>query len=185
MSRRPPILAFSGPSGAGKTRLLVRLVPELRARGLTVCAVKHTGHRHDLDRRGKDTERLRRAGALAVAIQGPAGLALFGPPLESARALAALLPPCDLVVAEGWKAERLPRVEVHRRRVARDFLCAADRRVVAVVSDEPPPRRLPTFAPADVEGLADFVVEWVEALDWPSTARAISTAEGSLPLGKM
>jgi molybdopterin-guanine dinucleotide biosynthesis protein B len=155
--RRPPILAFSGPSGAGKTRLLVRLLPALRARGLSVCAIKRSGHRHPFDGRGKDTERLRRAGALAAAIEGPAGLAYFGPPTGGARALASLMPGCDLVVAEGFKSEPLPRVEVHRRRVSREFLCAADRRVVAVVTDEPPPRSLPTFRPADVEAIADFV----------------------------
>jgi molybdopterin-guanine dinucleotide biosynthesis adapter protein len=158
--RTPPILAFAGPSGAGKTRLLVRLLPLLRARGLAVCALKHAGHRHPFDRRGKDTDRLRRAGALAAAIQGPDGLALFAPPLASARALARLLPPCDLVLAEGWKGEALPRVEVHRRRVSREFLCAADRRVVAVVTDEPPPRRLPSFAPGELDRLAEFVIRW-------------------------
>jgi molybdopterin-guanine dinucleotide biosynthesis protein B len=155
--RRPPILAFSGPSGVGKTRLLVRLLPALRARGLDVCALKHTGHRHPLDGRGKDTERLRRAGALAAAIEGPAGLALFGPPAGGARALARLLPPCDLVVAEGFRSAPLPRVEVHRSRVTREFLCARDRRVLAVVSDEPPPRRLPTFGHGEIEAIADFV----------------------------
>ncbi len=155
--RQPPILAFSGPSGAGKTRLLVRLVPALTARGLTVGVLKHTGHVHPFDRRGKDTERLRRAGATAAAILGPEGLALFAPPVKDARSLARLLPPVDLVLAEGFKAERLPRVEVHRHEVSRDFLCAEDAAVVAVVTDEVPPRGLPTFTPQEVEELADFV----------------------------
>jgi molybdopterin-guanine dinucleotide biosynthesis protein B len=159
--RAPPLLVFSGPSGAGKTRLLVRLIPALRARGLTVAVVKHTGHRHALDVRGKDTERLRRAGAVAAAIEGPAGLAWFGPPAGGPRALARLLPPCDLVLGEGWKQQRLARVEVHRRRVDGSFLCASDRGVVAVVTDEPPPRPLPTFSPAEVERLASWVVDWL------------------------
>jgi molybdopterin-guanine dinucleotide biosynthesis protein B len=153
----PPILAFSGASGAGKTRLLVRLLPRLRARGLRVCALKHTGHPHALDRRGKDSERLRRAGALAAAVEGPAGLALFGPAAGGARALARLLPPCDLVVAEGFRAEPLPRVEVRRRAVDRAWLCARDRHVVAVVADAPPPRPLPSFGADEVEAIADFV----------------------------
>jgi len=157
----PPILLFSGPSGAGKTRCLSRLIPALRERGIAVAVVKHTGHPHALDVRGKDTERLRRAGAVAAAIEGPAGLAWFGPPAGGPRALAALLPPCDLVLGEGWKRERLPRVEVHRRRVSREFLCAADRGVVALVTDEPPPRPLPAFAPDDTGPLADWVAGWL------------------------
>ena len=153
-----PMVAISGPSGVGKTRLLVRLIPLLRRRGITVAVIKHTGHRHGFDVPGKDTEVLRRAGAVAAAIEGPGGLAVFGPPAGGARALARLLPPSDLVLAEGWRGEPLPRVEVHRRSVARTFLCAFDRRVFAVVSDEPPPRRLPTFHPDRLGPLADLLV---------------------------
>lgn len=154
-----PIVAVSGPSGSGKTRLLSRLIPALARRGVAVAVLKHTRHPHPFDQRGKDTEVLRRAGAVAAAIQGPEAMALFGPPRGGARALARLLPPCDLVLAEGWRGEPLPRVEVHRRRVSRDFLCAADRRVVAVVTDEPPPRPLPAFDADDADGVAAFLVE--------------------------
>jgi len=153
-----PMVAVSGPSGAGKTRVLARLIPLLRRRGLAVAVIKHTRHRHSFDVPGKDTDLLRRAGAIAAAIEGPDGLALFGPPAGGARALARLLPPCDLILAEGWRAEPLPRIEVHRRRVSREFLCELDRKVFAVVSDEPPPRPLPTFHPDRLGPLADLLV---------------------------
>jgi molybdopterin-guanine dinucleotide biosynthesis protein B len=156
----PPVLAISGPSGSGKTRLLVKLIPALVERGLRVAALKHSSHDHPLDRRGKDTARLRAAGAEAVAIETPRGMALFGPPLEDVGRLVALLPPVDLVLAEGWKSSQLPKLEVHRRSVSRDFLCEADRRVVAVATDEPPPRRLPAFDADDVDGIAHFVLGW-------------------------
>ena len=153
-----PIIAVSGPSGAGKTRLIALLLPRLSERGLRVGVVKHAGHAHGFDVPGKDTELVRRAGAVAAAISGPTETAWFGPPIAGARALARTLPPVDLVLAEGFKEERLPRVEVHRRRVSRAFLCAADRAVIAVVSDEPPPRPLPTFAADDVLGLVELLV---------------------------
>ena len=152
-----PILAVSGFSGAGKTRLLSRLVPVLVSRGLRVGALKHTSHPHPFDVPGKDTDVLRRAGAVAAAIEGPRGLAYFGPPTGSLRGLAALLPPVDVVLAEGWKDEPVPRIEVHRRAVSRAFFCATDRRVVAVVTDEAPPRPVPAFRPGDVEPLAALV----------------------------
>nr|WP_157376744.1 molybdopterin-guanine dinucleotide biosynthesis protein B [Anaeromyxobacter sp. K] len=158
MTRRaPPIVAVSGPSGVGKTRLLRRLVAELARRGLRVGILKHTGHEHPFDRRGKDTEVLRRAGAVAAAIEGPSGMAYFGPPAGGARALARMLPPVDLVLAEGWKREPLPRIEVYRRGVSPEFLCARDRRVFAVVTDAPPPRPLPAFEADDAAGLADLL----------------------------
>jgi molybdopterin-guanine dinucleotide biosynthesis protein B len=154
-----PIVAVSGPSGAGKTRLLSRLIPALAARGVTVALIKHTGHPHGFDQPGKDTEVLRRAGAVAVAIQGPDSMALFGPAVGGARALARLLPPADLILAEGWRSEPLPRIEVHRRKVSRDFLSASDRKVVALVTDEPPPRALPAFGADEVAEVAGFLVE--------------------------
>lgn len=169
--RIPPIVAVSGPSGSGKTRLLARLIPRLAARGISVGLIKHTGHTHPFDRPGKDTEVLRRAGAVAAAIQGPEAMALFGPPVRGARALAALLPPCDLVLAEGWRSEPLPRIEVHRRKVSRDFLCAADRRVLAVVSDEPPPRPLPAFGADEVDGVAELLEAWLAARRRPGRRR--------------
>lgn len=153
-----PIVAVTGPSGAGKTRALLRLIPLLRRRGVSVAVIKHTGHLHAFDAPGKDTEVLRRAGAVAAAIEGPGGMALFGPPAGGARALARLLPACDLVLAEGWRGEPLPRIEVHRHGVARAFLCATDRRVFAVVSDEAPPRALPRFDADRLAGLADLLV---------------------------
>jgi len=152
------MVAFSGPSGAGKTTILVALVKDLRARGLRVAAIKHSGHPHGFDVPGKDSDLLLRAGAASVAVQGPTQLAVFGAPRPGgARAVARLLPPVDLVLVEGWKGERLPRVEVHRRAVSREFACARSRGFIAVVSDEPPPRALPTFAPGEVGALADFL----------------------------
>jgi molybdopterin-guanine dinucleotide biosynthesis protein B len=157
--RLPPIVAVSGQSGAGKTRLIQRLVARLVRQGLRVGVVKHGGHAHGFDVPGKDTELFRRAGAVAAAITGPTEAAWFGPPVEGARALARMLPPVDLVLAEGFKAERLPRIEVHRKAVGGGFLCATDRGVLAVVSDEPPPRALPTFGADDVEGLAALLLK--------------------------
>lgn len=158
-----PILAISGPSGVGKTTLLVKLIPALLARGIRVAALKHSGHPHTFDRPRKDSARLRRAGAIAVVVQGPVELAYFGPPVRGLRALARLLPPADLILAEGFKTEAIPRLEVHRGAVGAPFLCARDPRVVAVVSDEPPPRRVPWFTARDVDALAEFVASFALA----------------------
>ncbi len=153
----PPVVAVSGRSGAGKTRLLSRLIPALARRGVSCAVLKHTRHPHPFDRPGKDTEVLRRAGAVAAAIEGPAGMAWFGPAAGGLDALVARMPPVALVLAEGWKDAALPRVEVHRRTMAQPFLCADDARVFAVVTDEPPPRPVPAFRPDEVEPLADLL----------------------------
>jgi molybdopterin-guanine dinucleotide biosynthesis protein MobB len=155
--RRPPIVAISGPSGAGKTRLLARLIPALARRGVAVAVVKHTRHDHPFDVPGKDTDVFRRAGAVAAAIESPGAMAWFGPPAGGLRALVRTLPPVDLVLAEGFRDAPVQRVEVHRRTVSRAFLCAADRRVFAIVTDEAPPRPLPAFGADDADPLAGLL----------------------------
>lgn len=154
---RPPVVAVSGASGAGKTRLLRRLVPALLERGLRVAVLKHTRHRHALDVRGKDTDLFRQAGAAAAAISGPSGVAYFGPPVAGIADLVRLLPPVDLALAEGFRDEPLPRIEVYRRAVSTRFQCAADKRVFAVVSDTPPPGELAWFRFGEVEPLAALI----------------------------
>ncbi len=153
----PRVVAVSGRSGAGKTRLLARLIPALALRGVSCAVVKHTRHAHPFDRPGKDTEVLRRAGAVAAAIEGPDGMAWFGPPAGGLDALVARMPPVALVLAEGFRDAPVDRIEVHRRSVAREFLCARDPRVFAIVTDEPPPRAIPAFTDGDVDPLAELL----------------------------
>jgi molybdopterin-guanine dinucleotide biosynthesis protein MobB len=141
----------------GKTRLLLRLIPVLAARGLRVAAIKHTRHPHPLDVRGKDTERYRRAGAAAAAIAGPGGTAWFGPPVHDPLALVRVLPPVDLVLAEGFRTAPFPRIEVRRRSVSTRFLCGRDPHVFLLVGDGPPPRPLPVVSPDEVERVAALV----------------------------
>ena len=174
------MVAISGPSGAGKTRLLARLIPALARRGLSVAVVKHTRHAHPFDRRGKDTDVLRRAGAVAAAIEGPRGMALFGPPAGGLDALVRLLPRVSLVLAEGFREARVPRIEVHRRRVSRDFLCARDRRVFAIVTDEPPPRPIPAFGARDVDALADLVAGMASPAVRPKKSGPAASAGGTM-----
>ena len=65
-----PVLGICGFSGSGKTTLIEQLVPRLSAKGLKVIVVKHDTHRITVDRSGKDSDRIFRAGA-DVLLQGP------------------------------------------------------------------------------------------------------------------
>jgi molybdopterin-guanine dinucleotide biosynthesis adapter protein len=159
MARRAPrVVAFSGRSGSGKTTLLVKLIPALRSRGLTVAAFKHSGHPHSFDQPGKDSARLREAGAVAVVLEGASELAYFGPPLRDVRALLRLVPPCDLVLAEGFRQADLPRVMVDRGRGRPRVPASWRRELLAVVSAVEPSLEVPWFLPSEVEALADHLV---------------------------
>ena len=62
------VVGLAGWSGAGKTTLVVRLVPELVRRGISVSTMKHAHHGFDVDQPGKDSYRHREAGATEVLV---------------------------------------------------------------------------------------------------------------------
>ena len=108
-----PIFAICGHSGSGKTTLIEALVPRLAAGGLSVAVAKTHAHGIDVDRPGKDSDRLFRAGA-DVFLHGPdQGFSRVHPPPSTggrtgpggapALQLAALARRYDLVLVEGRK----------------------------------------------------------------------------------
>ena len=121
LERAIPVVGFVGPSGVGKTSLVERLVAELRRRGLSVGAVKHASHGFLADRPGKDSHRLYESGADAVALISREQIATFaraergvGGEVSLAAALATLPGDLDLVLAEGFSWEPIPRVVLLR-----------------------------------------------------------------------
>jgi molybdopterin-guanine dinucleotide biosynthesis adapter protein len=162
--RAPPALSVIGWSGAGKTTLVERLVPELRARGLRVGVVKHSSDRHPLHRAGSDTARFEHSGAALVGFATPAGVQLTvreEPEQALLPLLARFASAVDLVLVEGWKDGPLPKLEVWREGQG-PLLAATRSDVLAVVSDAPrlpeeAPQALRRFGTAELPGLAVFI----------------------------
>lgn len=50
------IISIVGESGAGKTTLMKKLVPELEKKGLEIVVMKHTSGRIRFDKKGKDSK---------------------------------------------------------------------------------------------------------------------------------
>jgi molybdopterin-guanine dinucleotide biosynthesis adapter protein len=112
------VVGIIGRQGSGKTTLIERLIPAIRARGLSVSTIKHTHHHQfELEPPGKDSHRHRVAGASEVIIASDSGWARIssstGP--ASLQSLLGQLRPVDIVLVEGFKQlEWLRRVEVFR-----------------------------------------------------------------------
>jgi molybdopterin-guanine dinucleotide biosynthesis protein B len=157
------IFGLAGWSGSGKTTLLARLLPALIGRGLTVSTVKHAHHRFDVDQPGKDSWLHREAGALEVMVSSANRWALMhehrGAPESGLDALIAHMSPVDLVIVEGYKTHRHPKLEVYRSSLDKTLLCRDDPDIVAVASDSAVPAlRVPLLALDDVVAIADFIV---------------------------
>ncbi len=119
------VVGFAGYSGAGKTTLVERVIPALKARGLRVSVIKHAHHRFDIDQPGKDSWRHREAGAFEVLVASDRRMALMReyereqePQVH--HLLAELSPVVDWVLVEGFRHSDLPKIEVWRAENAQD-----------------------------------------------------------------
>jgi molybdopterin-guanine dinucleotide biosynthesis protein B len=166
-----PLLGFcASGSGVGKTTLLARLIPVLVARGLRLSVVKHAHHTFDIDHPGKDSFRIREAGAIQTMLGSRRRWALM---TESSRVddrdddlrLAELLPHmdvalADLILVEGFKQEPIPKIEIYRPSLNKPLWAARDPHVIAVATDAPAPTALPQLDLNDTLAIADFVLRW-------------------------
>ena len=158
------IMGIAGYSGSGKTTLVVRLIPELRSRGLTVSTVKHTHHNVSIDRRDSLTRRLRDAGAIDVVVAADDHWALLhehrGAPEPSLEELAARMKPVDILLVEGFKTHHHDKIEVHRPAAETPLLCTDDTHIIAIATDGVmPDTTLPQLDLNDIEAICDFIIE--------------------------
>ncbi|MDC8803791.1 molybdopterin-guanine dinucleotide biosynthesis protein B [Halomonas pacifica] len=172
-----PLLGIAAWSGTGKTTLLEALLPRLAERGLQVAVIKHAHHEFEVDRPGKDSHRLRQAGAAPMLVASRRRVALMyetpGQEEPELPELIDLLRPRrpDLVLVEGFKAWPLPKLELHRPELGKPLLAPQDPWVRAVAS--PAPLALPAAVEGldlnDHQALADWVAAWPAR--WPRGAR--------------
>jgi len=157
------IIGLAGWSGSGKTTLVTGVIPVLVKRGLKIATVKHAHHDFDIDHPGKDSWRHREAGACEVAVVSSRRWAIVHelgqesePPLGE---ILGKLSPVDLVIVEGFKRYRLPKLEVYRADVGKPLLHPEDDCIVAVATDAALPQAtVPVVMLADIEGIADVLL---------------------------
>ena len=157
-----PILCFVGRSNSGKTTLIERLISELVKEGYRIATIKHAGHGFNMDTEGKDSWRHKQAGAQTVIVTAKGSLALFTDTEEEVglEELRERYVPKerDLVIAEGWKSEGLPKIVVVRDHVG-EVTVSLDG-LLGIVSNQPlpdAPSGVPLFNPDDIESLAALI----------------------------
>jgi len=144
-----PILGFAAASGTGKTTLLTALIPVLKQRGLRIGLIKHSHHSFQIDLPGKDSFRLREAGASPVMLVSKRRRAII---TEIAPEREPKLDDelkhfdqseLDLILVEGFKAEQFPKIELHRTSLKQPLIYPGDPDIIAVAADTA--RELPGY----------------------------------------
>lgn len=153
-----PVVAIVGRQGSGKTVLMEKLIGEFKTRGCRVAAVKHAHTTVDMDTPGKDTWRFSQAGSDATVVASPERITIFKhskgePGLDGA--VRALGQGYDIILAEGFKTSRGPRIEVHEGK--EDLPLFKESELLAIVSDEKLKYKIPRFTRDDVDGIADLI----------------------------
>ncbi|MBA7844336.1 molybdopterin-guanine dinucleotide biosynthesis protein B [Klebsiella sp. RHBSTW-00484] len=163
-----PLLAIAAWSGTGKTTLLKELIPELCAKGLRPGLIKHTHHDMDVDKPGKDSYELRKAGAAQTIVASSQRWALITEtPNKNELDLSWLVSrmdpsTLDLVLVEGFKHEPVPKILLYRHNSGHHIdELVFDEHVIAVASDIPVETSLPQLDLNNIPQIVDFILQWL------------------------
>lgn len=135
-----PYITFAGFSGSGKTTLATKVIAYLAEKGYRIAAMKHDGHKFQMDKEGKDTYRLKEAGAKCIAISSSEKYAMISESEHrlSFKELMKILPEnMDIIIGEGFKDNDVPKIVVHRKSNGKERACSEDKFVIAAATDEP------------------------------------------------
>lgn len=141
LNAKIPVLGFAAASGTGKTTLLTRLIPLLKQNGLRIGLIKHSHHDFEIDRPGKDSFRLREAGASPVMLVSRYRRAMITEfTSEKEPRLDDQLKQfdqseLDLILVEGFRAEKFPKIELHRPALEKPLLYPNDPDIIAIAAD--------------------------------------------------
>ncbi|OHT23042.1 molybdopterin-guanine dinucleotide biosynthesis protein MobB [Providencia stuartii] len=162
-----PLLAITAYSGTGKTTLLKKVIPLLRQRNIRVGLVKHTHHNMDVDKPGKDSYELRKAGADQTLVVSQKRWALMTetPDNDTELDLQYLASrfdanSLDLILVEGFKHETISKIALFRAEVGKPLDDLLDQHVIAVASNQIIDTVLPQLDINNPEQIADYIESW-------------------------
>ncbi|MFA5794626.1 MAG: molybdopterin-guanine dinucleotide biosynthesis protein B [Candidatus Brocadiia bacterium] len=166
MKRIPQIISIVGRSGVGKTTLLEKVIRQLTRRGYRIATIKHYNHGFEIDHPGKDSYRHSAAGSNTAVVLGPDKMAIvrkLDKPLSFKAALELAFPPrsrqsIDLIITEGFKREKMPKLEVVRKAISRRPVSSPSRGLVALITDVVmASNQVPVFGLDDIKKITDFI----------------------------
>lgn len=161
MKNEPVLFAVSGVKNSGKTTLIEKLLPLLAERGVKTAVIKHDGHSFTPDMPGTDSFRFFAAGACGIAVFDGEKFSVTHRAKTTERELAALFPEADLILLEGFKDSKYPKIELVRKGNSPKPVCTGET-CLAYVSDLRLGTDKPVFAQNDAAVVADFLCTYLK-----------------------
>lgn len=154
-----PIVSIVAYSGTGKTTFLVRLIPELKKRGLKIAVVKHDAHDFEIDREGKDSYKITQAGADVTGLISDHKAVIMENRSVEAWKLLDRIEDVDLILTEGFKHGHWPKIMLHREETGKP-IPVDPRECLAVVSDVHVEDAGKLFSFDDVSEVAAYLADY-------------------------
>lgn len=169
------VISFVGYSGSGKTTFIVRVIEELKKRGLTLALIKHDAHEFDLDHEGKDTYKFFHSGADIVTIFSKTKSGMMakndalleecsGAAPAVKKIIKSLPKTVDIVIVEGCRESDIPKIGFSRCATNKG-LSMKPAELVALITDEVSENylsenpALKVFGLDDVKEVSDYIEE--------------------------
>ena len=156
---KPEIITIVGKSNSGKTTFLEKLITHLTQKGYKIGSVKHAHDGFEMDKKGKDSWRHKKAGAASTLVITRDKIAMIKDDKTSyIEKMQYYLADNDIILAEGFKKQQLPKIEIFRTQgVHKEPLCMDDKNLIAFVTDSDYKPDVPLFGLEDITEIAKFI----------------------------
>ena len=168
LGKLPPFFGLAGWSGSGKTTLCTKLIENFTKIGIKVGTLKHAHHKFELDKPGKDSFNLRKAGSRPMIISSKERFALIQEnDNNEEKSLFQMLEmfakdpiqKCDLIIVEGFKNEPIPKIEVYRKVIGKPELYKEDNNIFAIATDTIINASIPIVDLNKVNSISDYILK--------------------------
>tara|TARA_B100000767_G_scaffold147185_1_gene138684 strand:+ start:732 stop:1865 length:1134 start_codon:yes stop_codon:yes gene_type:complete len=168
LGKLPPFFGLAGWSGSGKTTLCTKLIENFTKIGIKVGTLKHAHHKFELDKPGKDSFNLRKAGSRPMIISSKERFALIQEnDNNEEKSLFQMLEmfakdpiqKCDLIIVEGFKNEPIPKIEVYRKVIGKPELYKEDNNIFAIATDTIINASIPILDLNKVNSISDYILK--------------------------
>ena len=168
LGKLPPFFGLAGWSGSGKTTLSTKLIENFTKIGINVGTLKHAHHKFDIDKPGKDSYNLRKAGARPMIISSKERFALIQENDQNEeKSLFEMLEmfaknpikKCDIIIVEGYKNENIPKLEVYRPIIKKPLLFTEDKNVFAIATDSKIEASIPSLDLNNINSITDYIIQ--------------------------